>query len=228
MTRNRLFQIAAFAVILVFSVCAQPALAQSTHHLTARAVTPQWFNQSPAVTPALFQLVTGMGVLPPVDGGGNDEWPCFPNPANANYPDCSTIAAGGVVVGGPAYTWPLANCDASAAGAPNCGQIYWFYEDDTGDNTSHLVVSITAKQGANYVLNTGNFDFGPNPFPAGSVIVISDDTAFGTLGATGKNNGFCAGSNKVCADPVAGVVNLVTTTKIGAQKITGKFNIALK
>jgi len=228
MMKSRLFQVVFALAVVVFFVCAQQAQAQ--HHIQVHVVPGMHQNlaKSGAGFDELFLLSLGMGTLPPVDGGGNDYWPCFPNPNNLNYPDCSNIPAGGVVIGAPAYTQSLANCDANVAGAPNCGQIFWFYEDDTGDSTDHLIVSITVKQGLNYILDTGNFDFGPNPFPTGSVIVISDDVAFGTLGQTGKNNGFCAGSKKVCVDPVAGIATVSITTKVGASKITGKFNINLQ
>jgi hypothetical protein len=228
MMKSRLFQVVFALAVVVFLVCGQQAQAQ--HHIQVHVVpgAHQGLIKSGAGYDELFMLSLGMGALPPVDGGGNDAWPCFPNPANANYPDCSTIAPGGVVIGAPAYTWSFANCDANAAGAPNCGQIFWFYEDDTGDNTDHLIVSIVVKQGLNYILDTGNYDFGPNPFPSGSVVVISDDVAFGTMGQTGKNNGFCAGSKKVCEDPVAGIATVSITTKVGASKITGKFNINLQ
>jgi hypothetical protein len=221
MKKSRLFQVAASLAIVVFFLCGQQALAQ--HHLQAHVVPGVGGGNGPEVASLLFQLATGMGVLPPLDGGGLDQWPCF-----GGSPDCSTIAAGGVVIGTPSYTKSLTACDANVVGAPNCGQIFWFYEDDTGDNTDHLIVSITVKQGANYILDTGNFDFGPNPFPAGSVIIISDDTAFGTLGAVGKNNGFCAGSGKTCVNPVAGVANVVVNTKVGTSKISAKFNLNLK
>ena len=228
MTKSRLLVVASLAIV-VFLVCGQQALAQ--HHLQARVVPATSLHQG-AASPAagfdeLFQLSSGFGALPPVDGGGNDEWPCFPN-ANANGADCSTIAAGGVVIGAPAYTWSLTNCDGNTATSPNCGQVFWFYEDDTNDNTDHLIVSIVVKQGTSYILDTGNFDFGPNPFPAGSIVVISDDAAFGTLGATGKNNGFCAGSNKTCVNPVKGIATVTLTTKVGASKISTKFNINLQ
>ena len=223
MTRVRAFSVVALTIVIAFGILGQQALAQSPHHLHIQAIPPQSFNAGAPATPLLFQLSFGMGVLPPLDGGGADSWPCFGGAA-----DCSTIAAGGVVIGTPIYTWPLTNCDGNTSSSPSCGQIFWFYEDDTGDNTSHLIVSLTAKQGANYVLDTGKFDFGPNPFPAGSVIIIYDDTAFGTLGATGKNNGFCAGSNKTCVDPVAGPVAISLTTQIGKQKISAKFSINLQ
>lgn len=225
MTKSRSFQIAVLLVIVAFSLTGQQALAQ--HHLQARIAPGARMGSvnAPAVTSLLFQLSSGFGVLPPLDSGGADFWPCFTGGANA---DCSSIPAGGVVIGGPGYTQSLAACDANSASATNCGQVFWFYEDDTGDNTDHLIVSIAVKQGTKFILDTGNFDFGANPFPAGSVIIISDDTAFGTLGATGKNNGFCAGSNKICSDPVAGIATVTVTTKVGTSKITSKFNINLQ
>src|SRR5580698_9316239 len=220
MRKSRLFHALAICAMVAFFICSQQAFAQNVHHLQVRVVNPGGAHaQAKTEKKALEQLSSGFGVLPPVDSSGNDEWPCFPN-QNANGADCSQIAAGGVVIGAPAYTQSLANCDASAAGAPNCGQIFWFYEDDTGDGTDDLIVSIVVKQGTEYILDTGNFDFGPNPFPAGSVVVISDDVAFGTLGETGKNNGFCDGSKKTCVNPVAGIATVTVTTKVGASKIT--------
>lgn len=221
MKKSRLFQVAASLVIVVFFLCGQQALAQ--HHLQAHVVPGVGGGNGPQAPSLLFQLASGMGVLPPLDGGGADQWPCF-----GGSPDCSTIAPGGVVIGTPSYTKSLTACDGNTPTSLPCGQIFWFYEDDTNDNTDHLIVSITVKQGANYILDTGNFDFGPNPFAAGSVIIISDDTAFGTLGGVGKNNGFCAGSGKTCKDPVAGVANVVVNTKVGLNKISAKFNLNLQ
>jgi len=230
MTKSRVFKIFAFVAMVVCCVCGQAALAQNVHHLQARTISnAQQSDFDITKFDQLFQLVSGFGALPPVDGGGFDEWPCFPNPANPNYPDCQTIAAGGAVIGTPAYTWSYANCDASAPGAPNCGQIFWFYEDDTGDNTDPLVVSIVAKQGTKTVLDTGNITLAnPNPFPAGSVIVISDDAAFGTLGQTGKGNGFCAGTKVTCSNPLKGSVTITVTTVVGASKISSKFSVNLQ
>ncbi len=228
MTKSRMFQSLAFLTVVVFFVCGQPALAQ--HHFKAQLVPGHQVSAKAQVLAKydeLFQLASGFGALPPVDGGGYDEWPCFPN-MNANGADCSQISPGGVVIGDPAYTWSYAACDANSDTSTNCGQIFWFYEDDTGDNTDDLIVSIVVKQGTNYILDTGNYNFGPNPFPAGSVIVISDDVAFGTLGQTGANNGYCNGSKKVCSNPLTGVATVSVTTKVGPSKIMGKFNINLQ
>lgn len=224
--RSRLYALTAVAVVLLICICGQQAMAQSPHHLSIRVVPSQTFHAMfPQVVlkPNLYQLSSGFGVLPPLDVNGGDQWPCFGGQA-----DCSTISAGGVVIGTPAYTQSLSACNANVSGAPNCGQIFWFYEDDTNDNTDHLIVSLTAKQGLNFILNTGLFDFGPNPFAPGSVIIIFDDTAFGTLGQTGPGNGFCAGSNVTCVNPHAGAVNLTATTNVGLHTITTKFKIFLK
>jgi hypothetical protein len=229
--KSRLFQVFASLSIVVFFVCGQQALAQeSRHHLQARIASAphQGEARNAAKFDELFQLASGFGVLPPVDSGGNDEWPCFPN-ANANGADCSQIATGGVVLGTPAYTQSLANCDADSSSSTSCGQIFWFYEDDTGDNTDPLIVSIEVKQGTKVILDTGKIPLAsPNPFPAGSVIIISDDVAFGTLGETGKGNGFCAGTKVVCVNPVAGIATVTLTTTVGQSKITSHFNINLQ
>ncbi len=222
MTKSRWFQVLALTVILACMVCGQQARAESPHHLQIRAVNVNGANpeKGAKLKAVLEQLSSGFGVLPPVDGSGNDEWPCVPN-QNANGADCSQIATGGVVIGSPAYTQSFADCDANASGAPNCGQAFWFYQDDTGDTTDDLVVSIVVKQGKNYILDTGPFNFGPNPFGStpGTVIVISDDKAFGTLGQTGPGNGFCAGSTETCSNPVPGPATATMTTTVGRSTI---------
>ena len=229
MKKSRLFYLFMCLAIVGFTVCGQQALAQTVHHLQARAVSQNGVHsQAKTEKKALEQLMSGFGVLPPVDGGDNDEWPCFPGGGNPNDADCASIAPGGVVLGSVAYSQSLANCDANTSTSPNCGQIFWFYEDDTGNTTDNLVVSIVVKQGKNFVLDTGPFNFGPNPFPAGSVIVVSDDVAFGTLGETGPSNGYCAGSTESCINPVKGVANVTITTTVGTSTITSKFNMFLQ
>jgi hypothetical protein len=229
MRKSRLFQVLACCAMLAFLVCGQPAFAQSVHHLQARVVN-QNGNHALAKTEkkALEQLSSGFGVLPPLDGSGNDEWVCIPN-QYYNGADCSQIAPGGVVIGQPAYSQSLNACDADTGSSPNCGQFFWFYEDDTGDATDDLVVSIVVKQGKNYILDTGPFNFGPNPFSTpGTVVVIQDDTAFGTLGQTGPGNGFCVGSTQTCVNPVKGVAAVTITTTVGTSTIHSTFNMFLE
>ena len=126
-----------------------------------------------------------------------------------------SIAAGGIVIGTPGHMQSLAACDDNTSTISNCGQIFWFYEDDTGDSTDDLIVTIAVKQGKNYIADVV-YDFGPNPFPAGSVVIISDDTAFGTLGESGSGNGFCYYSTETCVNPKAGAA-VVTVTTTGVQ-----------
>jgi hypothetical protein len=226
MTKSRMFQIFVSLAIVVFFVCGQQAVAQ--HHLQFKVVTGPEANvhqpKAPKEKAVLEQLSSGFGFLPPVDGGGNDEWPCFPN-QNANGADCSQISTGGVVIGQPAFTQSLSACDANTGTSPNCGQFFSFYEDDTGDTTDDLVVSIVVKQGKNYILDTGAVDLGTNPFPAGSVVVIYDDTAFGTLAQTGPGNGFCAGSTETCVNPVAGKATATFTITVGTSTIKTTVNM---
>jgi hypothetical protein len=220
MTKSRWFQVLAITAILACIVCGQQALAENPHHLQIRAVNANGVDplKGAKEKKALEQLSSGFGVLPPVDGGGNDEWPCFPN-QNANGADCSAIAAGGVVIGQPAFTQSFSACDADSDTSTSCGQMFSFYEDDTGDNNDDLVVSIVVKQGKNYIMDTGSVDLGPNPFSPGSVVVIYDDTAFGTLAQSGPGNGYCAGSTETCVNPIPGKATATFTITVGTSTI---------
>jgi hypothetical protein len=231
MPQYRAFQLLAFTAVLALFVCGPQALAQSPHQFQIRAVSPAHADTvhppSPVEKKRLEQLAAGFGVLPPLDSNGYDEWICFPGSSNPNSPDCSSIAPGGLVIGQIAYTQSLSACDASSSGAPNCGQIFWFYEDDTGDTTDDLVVSVVVKQGLHYILDSGPFNFGPNTF-AGSVVAIIDDTAFGTLGQTGPGNGFCYGSTETCVNPVKGPATMTITTTVGISTIKTTVNMFLE
>jgi hypothetical protein len=209
------------------------AVAQdNVSHVRVQIAPPRHSFASPNNTGdgVLVPLAAGFAALPPQDANGDDEWPCQPNNPDAdNDADCSDIAAGGLVIGTPAYTWSLAECNADASTSTNCGQVFWTYEDDTGDNTDDLVVSIVAKQGTAYLLDTGNINLGVNTAAVGSIVVLSHDAAFGTLGAAGKNNGYCAGSNKVCSNPLpTAPITITVTTSVGRYKLMKSFKIVLQ
>ncbi|HSZ61372.1 MAG TPA: hypothetical protein VK828_06225 [Terriglobales bacterium] len=231
MSKSRFLQSLAFTPMIALLLCGQQSLAQGAHHFQIRAVSPAHadtvYPPSPVEKKSLEQLAAGFGVLPPHDSNGYDEWPCFPDFSYPNSPDCSSIAPGGLVIGQLAYTHSLSACDANTSSAPNCGQIFWFYEDDTGDTTDDLVVSVVVKQGLHYILDTGPTSFGPNPF-ADSVIVILDDTAFGTLGQSGPGNGFCYGSTETCVNPVKGPATMTITTTVGISTIKTTVNMFLE
>jgi len=228
MTISRFSQIFIFMAMVAFLVCGQQALAQVNHHLQMQVVSGPHADRAEARSEkkVLEQLASGFGVLPPLDGGGNDEWPCSSTFNNAA--DCSQIAPGGVVLGSPAYTQSLANCDNSGPTYVSCGQIFWFYEDDTNDNIDDLVVSVVVKQGKNYILDSGPMNHGANPYSPGTVILSSLDTSFGTVGQSGPSNGNCAGSTETCVNPVKGVATVTITTTVGTSTISSKFNMFLE
>jgi hypothetical protein len=235
MAKCRLFQLLASLTIVVFLLCGQQVVAQDgpnhlQHRLVQRIQTDRP-DSNPPPAANLFPLSAGMSIVPtPLDGGGNDFWPCFPNNGAPNEADCSTVPAGGATLGVLGYTISYANCDASQASSPEvCGQIYWFYEDDTNDTSDPLKVSLEVKQGTKVILDTGLITLAdPNPYPAGSIITIYDDTAFGTLGGTGKGNGYCGGTKVVCVNPVPGLATATVVTEVGTHKLTQKFNIWLE
>jgi hypothetical protein len=228
MKKSRMFQVFACLAIVVFFVCGQQAQAQQ--RLQFRVAPGPHADKAPRKgvkeKAVLEQLSSGFGTLPPLDENGNDVWPCFPN-MNSNGMDCSSIPTGGVVIGEPAYTWSLRACDGHTATSANCGQVFSFFEDDTGDNTNYIVTSVVAKQGADYILNTGPVNLGLDPFSPGTVLVIYLDTAFGTLGQTGPGNGFCAGSTETCVNPKAGEATFTFIVTVGPSTITSTFKVFL-
>jgi hypothetical protein len=180
-----------------------------------------------------------------LDGSGADEWPCFGGGSGA---DCSTIVAGGVVVGIPQYVWSYSACDgATASDTTPCGQTETWYEDDSNDTSTSddLTYSLTATQvqgkATVYIADSGTVDFGPNPYgglsPAADVIIYGDQN-FGTLGQTGKNNGNCEANfnypspvlpgvfviaaNKTCVNPQPGLATLTATTQIATATFSTK------
>jgi hypothetical protein len=232
--KSRLFPVLASLSIVAFFVCGQLALAQQNKSPFRVQIIPP--NHALGVQPQangdgqLWLQVAGFAALPPMDGTGDDEWPCQPN-VGANGADCASIATSGLVIGSLAHTWSFADCDASLTTSTNCGQILWVYQDDIG--SGDVSVTLTAKQGTGYVLSTGTIDLGPDTAPVGSTVIFSYDTAFGTKGETGKGNGYCAGTKSTCVNPLSGVpINIEVTTKVGTSlqffKLMKTFSIVLQ
>jgi hypothetical protein len=211
MTKTRMFVFAALAVIVAFGVCGQQALALDPHF---KVVTiGHGTTQSDAVPDAASQVhqgITAMGAAAPADSSGNATWPCFTGETD---PDCSSIAAGGLVVGIPAFTWNLAACTSSTAA---CGQIYWTFETDVKSKTAPINISLTVTQGTSTIYSTGTIDVGTNP-GAGFIEAIAGNVAFGP--------GDCTVGT--CATPVAGAATITVTTKIGTSTATGTAHITL-
>ena len=169
----------------------------------------------PSAGPGLYGIIADFGVLPPSDSG---DWPCY-----AGGSECSTIAAGGLVIGAPNFYWSLAACDAkSDKDTSACGQLFWLYQDNTNDTTDDLVVSVEAMQGKNHILDL-SYDFGANS--GAGTFYVWWDVAFGTIGEkTGPGNGWCEGET-TCSNPKAGLANVAITTSVGSYSVTQKFQI---
>jgi len=169
----------------------------------------------PSAGPGLYAIMADFGVLPP----DIDDWPCY-----AGGSECSTIAAGGLVIGAPYFNWSLAACDAkSDKDTSACGQFFWLYQDDTNDTTDDLVIMVEVTQGKNNYIADFSYDFGANPYGAGTIYVWWD-AAFGTRGEkTGPGNGWC--TTQTCSNPKAGLANVAITTSVGSYSVTQKFQI---
>ena len=199
MTKIRMLMFAAIAVIVAFGVGGHPALAAAPQfHRSVIGHVPA--QVSPDTTaPTIFQLVTTLGTLAPIDGSGNDEWPCLTGDA-VKWPDCSSIPAGGLVIGLPTYTVSLANClDPNVA----CIGGVEVVEDDNPSTTKDFNWALRITQGDAVILDTGELNLGPNmpntiQFIGGNLYVGPGNCATGT-----------------CVSPVAGKATATTWTWVG-------------
>jgi hypothetical protein len=206
-TKTRMFIFAALAATVTFGVVGQPALAAAPQfHISVIGHVPAQVSPDPAA-PTIFQLATNFGTLAPVDGSGNDEWPCFTGGSDA---DCSSIPAGGLVVGVPTYTVSLADCLN-----PNVACI-WGYEaveDDNPSTTEAFKWGLRMTQGDSVILDTGMLNFGPNT--PNAIYVIGGNLDVGP--------GNCAVGT--CAAPVAGKATATTYTWVGKSVVLGHATI---
>jgi len=213
MTKTRMIVFAALAVVLTLGVCgqaqAQDASPVTSHfHVATLGTVRVPHANVPDATTALNQGITAMGVGAPLDTGGNDTWPCFTGDPT-DFPDCSSIAAGGIVLGIPVQNWSLADCTNATTGCG--GQIYWTFEDDSAKGA--LIVSITVKQGTTTIFATGSAKLGTVVGSPGAIEVISDDG----IAFLGPGSGSCA-TGITCGTAVAGPATIVVTTTIQQSK----------
>ncbi len=214
MTRTRMFMFAALAGGLALSVGAQAqSLAENPHIKLAVLGKAPVHAASPEATPSnIYQGITEMGVLPPTDAGGDGEWPCFGGNA-----DCSTIAAGGLVIGLPVYTWSLTNCTTSTT---SCGQVAWTFEDDN-TTSGEIEAQVEVKQGTSVIYDSGYQKLAKNTGYDGYVLAISFDVGFGV--------GNCVPTTVTCVAPVAGAATITVSTKIGSgSPVSGTYKITLQ
>jgi len=212
MTKTRISMFAALAVIVALGLFGQPALAadfQLHSMIIAKADLPAGMV-SPDAASQLHQLVTAMGAGSPDTSSDVPYWPCF---TGGSDPACSSIPAGGIVLGAPFYTWPLTTCTSSTEA---CGTIYWLFETDVASTKAEIDVTVTVTQGSNTIYTVGGA-VGKNP-GAGNVEIVYANAAFG------EGDCFNGGT---CVNPSAGVATITTTTTIGKQSATGKATITL-
>jgi hypothetical protein len=194
--------------------------APQLHIIASPSATSEASSIQASVAPNLHAIFADFGALPPAS---SSDWPCFGGDS-----ECSSIASGGLVIGAPAFTWSLVNCDAKAKRdtAP-CGQLFWTYADNTNDTTDELIFSVVVTQGTNHILDITD-DYGPNPFGS-SVVSVFAELAFGTIGNhTGPGNGWCSVETVTCVNPHAGLANVAITTTVGMYSITQRFQINLQ
>jgi len=202
-TKIRMFTFAACAAVVAFGAGGQEALAAAPQfHISVIGHVPAQVSPDPAA-PTIFQLATNFGTLAPVDGSGYDEWPCFTGGSDA---DCSSIPAGGLVVGVPTYTVELANCLNPRVA---CIWGYEAVEDDNPSTTESFKWGLRIAQGDSVILDTGILNFGPNT--PNTIQVIGGNLYVGP--------GNCAVGT--CVSPVAGKATATTYTWVGASVTVG-------
>jgi len=209
MTKMRIIMFAALAVIVVFGVSGLQAQVAGNAKLTAVTKVPTSGVSPDATVPGLIGGELGLGVLPPADSSGYAYWPCFTGDSDA---DCSSIPAGGWVSGIPYIDWSKSGCTNQI-----CTQLTWWFQDNTTDATDDLVITVTAKQGSKYILNSGALDFGPNPFAGGYLVVLTAYEGFGTSE--------CAVGT--CSNPKPGDAVVETEVQVGSSTATTKTTITI-
>jgi len=137
----------------------------------------------------MYQGILGVGDNPPV-GGSTPSWPCV---GGTGDPECSKIAAGGVVFAAP-YQLVPANAN---------GEVYWTFTTTTATGTARVKLTIT--QGATTIF-TYNF----------TESVTANELWFGYVtGATLSNT--TKGPATVTVTTTVGGATITGTTTIHVQ-----------
>jgi hypothetical protein len=129
-----------------------------------------------------------MGPNPPATG----DWPCF-----GGSTDCSSVMAGGLVVGTPEALW-----SKSCSG---CGQIYYTFQTTTATGTANVVITVTQGSPAKTLFKTSG-SIGTIPK---NIIEVVNVTGVSFTGA------------------VAGAATINISTTIGTATIKGAAKIVL-
>ncbi|MGA2966058.1 MAG: hypothetical protein ABSD64_07585 [Terriglobales bacterium] len=242
MSKSRLFQVVVLVAIVALFACSQMAMAATKPHFQIKVIPKTHSGVNPMVaeppTVGLYGVAQWFGYTSYLVTSGTDLWPCFGNTATPD-PNCADIISGGVVLGAPSLSWPLAACDANSTvnAYDYCGQTETWYEDWSNDSTDELTYLLVATQvqgSATVTLaDSGIVDFGPNVYgaacggtcPPAADVIIYGDQDFGTQGLTGVNNGNCeapyAYPLNSAAFPVADGVYVVPANKTCKNPLAG-------
>ena len=160
-------------------------------------------NISSATTGMLMGIIA-LGTYPPLDSSGNDYWPCF---TGGTDPDCSSIPAGGIVIGTPYQEWNPTTCNSGA-----CAQVFWSFTSLTVSGT--VTVSETITQGTNTIYQSGSTDLGAGTAPFLSFV----------WDEIGTGPGACSG----CVAATKGAAKITTTVTIGGTTLTGHATVYME
>jgi len=187
---------------LALGICGQQARAEPPGTIHARsfplAATPD-LNPN-AKEPAMTMGVVAFGTYPPTDSSGNSEWPCF---TGGSDPNCSTIPAGGVILGVPYQDWSVSACNVGPGAA--CGQIYWSFTSNHASGT--VMVSETITQGTKTIYQSGTTNLGMGTAPFQSW--VWDEIGMGPNACSG------------CVAVVKGPARITVTATVGSVTVTG-------
>jgi hypothetical protein len=207
MTKLRMFMLAALAVTTALGVSGQAPAQDSAGfdpHPTLVAVgkIPMPDISPDTAAPAMLGGPLALGVLPPLDGSGNEYWTCF----TGYGADCSSIPAGGWVSGIPYLFWSKKTCTNKKTA---CAQLTWWFQDNSTDTTDDLIVTISANQGKKFILYQ-TLDAGSNDLYSDNLIWVTIDVAFGP--------GNCG--TETCSKPVDGEATLQALAIVGSSTAT--------
>ncbi len=169
MTRISMF-LSAVLIAVVLGVCNQPVLlAQSDDAAGAnpeiRMITIGHVDVIPdATAPGMFQGIVGTGPNPPDPG----DWPCY-----GGGPNCSGVAAGGLVIAQPQpRVSHLCN---------GCAEVYYTFQTTSLSGTASISISIV--QGKTTIFsNSADFP----GVPAQSIQVMTTGLAFNGSAKRGR------------------------------------------
>jgi hypothetical protein len=205
MTKTRVFQFAALALVLAFGAFGQLALAaDGPHHAAFLRPGPGVSSSAnPDATPTALSGMTAMSAI-------NAAWPDFCGTGSAT---CASDPTGTILIGAPTELWSAATCTGTTT---YCGEIYNVVVSNTA--TGDWQLELEVKQGTSVIYDSGLINE-KETFPAGDIGLSYFEVAFGV--------GNCV-TGVTCVAPKAGPATITYTNKLGKTTVTGTATITLQ